>query len=127
MQDAATASGSASASGTVVSGSDGEQRRDFISVHDVALVNLWFAENRSISGIYNVGTGQARSFNEVAGTIKKFHGKGEIEYIPFPEKLSGRYQDFTKADLGRLRQAGYVSDFESIEEGITRYLKHINS
>jgi len=106
---------------------DGEQRRDFISVHDVARVNLWFAEHQSISGIYNVGTGQARTFNEVAGVIKKFHGKGEIEYIPFPDKLFGRYQDFTEADLGRLRLAGYDNDFETIEKGIPRYLKQRNS
>jgi ADP-L-glycero-D-manno-heptose 6-epimerase len=106
---------------------DGEQCRDFISVHDVARVNLWFAEHQSISGIYNVGTGQARTFNEVAGVIKKFYGKGEIEYIPFPDKLLGRYQDFTEADLGRLRQAGYDNDFESIEKGIPRYLKQLNS
>jgi ADP-L-glycero-D-manno-heptose 6-epimerase len=98
---------------------DGEQRRDFVFAGDVVRVNLALALG-SRSGIFNVGTGQSRSFNEVANTIVTRIGTGAIEYVPFPENLSGRYQSFTQADLSGLRDAGYSEKFSSLEDGIAK-------
>ncbi len=100
----------------------GEHRRDFIHVEDIARVKLWFAENNGPSGIYNLGTGVSRTFREVAETVIRYYGKGEIEFVPFPEQLKGVYQDFTEANLTALREAGYNGDFMPIEVGIPRYL-----
>lgn len=105
---------------------DGEQLRDFISVDDIVKVNLWFMENRK-TGIFNVGTGQARSFNDVARNLIFLHGSGRIEYIPFPEKLKGAYQSFTEANITTLREAGYQNSFLSLEEGLRRYYQWMNS
>ena len=99
---------------------DGEQRRDFVFVGDVVRVNLAFAEGTIRSGIFNVGTGQSRSFNEVVNAIVERIGTGAIEYVPFPENLSGRYQSFTQADLSGLRDAGYSENFSSLEDGIAK-------
>jgi len=99
---------------------DGEQRRDFVFVGDVVRVNLALAAGTMRSGIFNVGTGQSRSFNEVAGTIVERIGAGAIEYVPFPENLAGRYQSFTQADLSGLRDAGYGEKFSSLEDGIAK-------
>lgn len=101
---------------------DGEQRRDFIYVDDVVAVNLWFFETRAKSGVYNLGTGRSQSFNDVARAMIKEHGRGEIEYIPFPEKLRGYYQSFTQADISLLRSAGYQQPFMSVEEGVAAYI-----
>ncbi|ABA59067.1 ADP-glyceromanno-heptose 6-epimerase precursor [Nitrosococcus oceani ATCC 19707] len=100
----------------------GEQRRDFVSVADAAAVNLWFLEHPNQSGIFNVGTGQAQTFNEVAQAVLAFHGHGEIEYIPFPDHLRGRYQSFTQADIHALREAGYAEPFALVEKGVKTYL-----
>src|ERR1700719_4353312 len=94
---------------------DGEQRRDFVFVGDVVRVNLAFADGTMRSGIFNVGTGQSRSFNDVANTIVERIGTGAIDYVPFPENLAGRYQSFTQADLSALRDAGYSEKFSSLE------------
>jgi len=99
---------------------DGEQRRDFVFVGDVVRVNLALAEGTMHSGIFNVGTGQSRSFNDVANAIVERIGTGAIEYVPFPENLSGRYQSFTQADLSGLRDAGYSENFSSLEDGIAK-------
>jgi ADP-L-glycero-D-manno-heptose 6-epimerase len=99
---------------------DGEQRRDFVFVGDVVRVNLALAEGKMRSGIFNVGTGQSRSFNDVANAIVERIGTGAIEYVPFPENLSGRYQSFTQADLSGLRDAGYSEKFSSLEDGIAK-------
>ena len=99
---------------------DGEQRRDFVFVGDVVRVNLALAEGTMHSGIFNVGTGQSRSFNDVANAIVERIGTGAIEYVPFPENLSGRYQSFTQADLSGLRDAGYSEKFSSLEDGIAK-------
>jgi ADP-L-glycero-D-manno-heptose 6-epimerase len=101
---------------------DGEQRRDFVYVDDAVAVALWFWQHKDIKGIFNLGTGRAQTFNEVAQAIIAYHGSGEIEYIPFPEHLRGSYQDFTEADLTLLRHAGYDQPFLSVEEGVQRYL-----
>jgi ADP-L-glycero-D-manno-heptose 6-epimerase len=106
---------------------NGEQRRDFIYVGDVVAVNLWFMENRDKSGIFNLGTGRSQSFNDVARAVIAHHGKGEIEYIPFPEQLKGRYQSFTEADMGKLRAAGYSEPFKTVEEGVGLYMQWLNA
>jgi len=99
---------------------DGEQRRDFVYVRDVVEVNLWLWRHPEVAGIFNVGTGQAQTFNEVARAVLAHRGSGEIEYIPFPETLKGKYQSFTQADLTNLRAAGYEEPFASLEEGIAK-------
>lgn len=105
---------------------DGEQRRDFIHVDDVVRVNLWCWRHPEVRGIYNVGTGQSRTFNEVARAVLDFHGRGAIEYVRFPDDLRGRYQSFTEADITALRRAGYTEIFEDIHGGIPRYLAWLN-
>lgn len=106
---------------------DGEQRRDFVFVDDVVKVNLWMMHHPGASGVFNVGTGASRTFNELARQIIKWHGRGSIEYIDMPEGLADRYQNFTQADLGSLRGAGYGDAFTPIEEGVTRYLDRLNN
>jgi len=103
----------------------GEQQRDFIHVDDVVAVNLWLFDNPQVSGIFNVGTGRAQSFNEVARAAINWHkgGGGGIDYIPFPEHLKGRYQSFTEADMGALRAAGYERPFMPVEDGVPRYME----
>jgi ADP-L-glycero-D-manno-heptose 6-epimerase len=103
---------------------DGEQRRDFIHVDDVVDVNLWAATAKS--GIYNLGTGRARSFNDVARAVLAVHGRGRIRYVPFPAHLRGSYQSFTEADLTGLRAAGYGAEFLDVEAGVQRYLAAVN-
>lgn len=105
----------------------GEQRRDFIYVDDVVDVNLWFLENPHVSGIFNCGTGRSQSFNDVAKSVIAHHRGGELEYIPFPEHLRGRYQSFTEADMSALRNAGYRGTFKSVEQGVQRYMAWLNS
>ena len=104
---------------------DGEQARDFIHVDDIVAVNLAAWQPGIRSGIFNLGTGQARSFNDVARAVLKWHGRGRIGYIPFPEHLKGSYQSYTQADLTGLRAAGYSAPFIPIEEGVPRYLDAI--
>ena len=101
---------------------DGEQLRDFIHVDDIVAVNLWALERCGKSGIFNVGTGQARSFNDVASAVLKWHGRGRISYIPFPAHLQGSYQSYTQADLSGLQAAGYSAPFIPVEAGVPRYL-----
>jgi len=115
---------------------DGEQRRDFVYVDDVVAVNLWFLERRAVSGIFNCGTGRAQTFNRLAvavinavnGTQDTLHdivAKGLIEYVPFPDKLVGKYQSFTEADLTKLRGAGYPGEFMTVEQGVAAYVKEL--
>lgn len=106
---------------------NGEQRRDFVYVDDVVSVNLWFMDNPTKSGIFNVGTGASQSFNDVAKAVLAWHQKGTLEYIPFPEHLKGRYQSFTEADISLLRQAGYDKKFKTVEEGTKLYLDAIGN
>ena len=115
----------------------GEQIRDFISVEDVVRVNLHFLDHPELSGIFNVGTGRAESFNAVAratiNAIRRARGEKAlsleelareraIEYIPFPQQLVGKYQSFTQADVAALRGAGYREPFLDVEEGVGRYV-----
>lgn len=106
---------------------NGEQRRDFIYVDDIVAVNIWFLENNNISGVFNVGTGNSRSFNDMASSIIKWHGHGEIEYIEFPPHLKNSYQHFTEANVGNLRNAGFKDEFISLEHGIDKYLTWLNA
>ncbi len=99
---------------------DGEQRRDFTFVGDIVRVNLALAEGPVRNGIFNAGTGQSRSFNDVARIIGAQIGAGEIEYVPIPENLADRYQSFTQAELSALRNAGYTEPFSTLEDGIAR-------
>ncbi len=105
---------------------DGEQRRDFVYVGDACAVNLWFLEHPEISGIFNLGTGRSQSFNDVARAVIAWHGRGEIEYIPFPEQLRGRYQSFTQADISALRAVGYEAPFKTVEQGVPEYMAWLN-
>jgi ADP-L-glycero-D-manno-heptose 6-epimerase len=97
---------------------DGEQRRDFVFVRDVAKINLSFAFGETRQAIVNAGTGKSRSFNDVARALMNVHCPGRIEYIPFPADLQERYQHFTEADLAGLRATGYTTPFTELEEGI---------
>jgi ADP-L-glycero-D-manno-heptose 6-epimerase len=96
----------------------GEQRRDFVFVRDLAKINLFFAFGDVRTTIVNAGTGNSRSFNDVAKALMQVHGPGTIEYIPFPADLSARYQHFTEADVAGLRAAGYTAPFTELEAGI---------
>ncbi|EKO3566533.1 ADP-glyceromanno-heptose 6-epimerase [Vibrio metschnikovii] len=100
-------------------------KRDFVYVGDVAAVNLWFMDS-GVSGIFNCGTGNAESFNEVAKAVIKHHGKGQVEAIPFPEHLKGAYQEYTQADLTKLRATGCDVTFKTVAEGVAEYMAIIN-
>ena len=115
----------------------GEQRRDFVSVEDAVNVNLFFLDNPEQSGIFNVGTGAAQSFNDVAVaavnacrkhnhesalTLADMRGQGVLEYIPFPAELAGKYQSYTEADISALRAAGYAAPLLTVEAGVERYI-----
>ncbi|WP_372965602.1 ADP-glyceromanno-heptose 6-epimerase [Marinobacter sp.] len=102
--------------------SDGGQQRDFVYVDDVCKVNLWFYDNPGQSGIFNLGTGRAQSFLDVAEAVIQYHGKGSVEFIPFPDELKGRYQSFTQADITALRDAGYTAPFTDVAGGVSSYL-----
>jgi ADP-L-glycero-D-manno-heptose 6-epimerase len=104
----------------------GHFRRDFIHVADTVKINLHFYEAKT-SGIFNAGTGKARSFEDIASTLQSLHGSGEIESIPFPEDLRGKYQEFTEAGLDKLRAAGYSKEFMSLEEGVQQYYEQLSA
>lgn len=106
---------------------DGGQRRDFIHVDDVVAMNLWFWDHPEKSGIYNCGTGRAQPFNDIANAVIAWHGRGHVEYIPFPENLIGRYQSFTEADHAQLRAIGYDRPFLTVEQGVKQYLDWLNA
>lgn len=118
----------------------GEQSRDFVHVSDVVKVKLWFLEHPDIGGIYNLGTGRAQPFNDVAGTVvnamrargqkprlalKDQVAQGMIEYVDFPDALKGKYQSFTQADISNLRQAGYDQPFLAVEDGVAEYVDRV--
>jgi len=102
---------------------DGEQSRDFVYIDDVVSVVMFFIETSFKKGVFNVGSGISRSFNDLARILIDCCGTGEIEYIPFPNELKGKYQNYTKAELGALRSAGYDKEFTSLEDGIKKYYK----
>ena len=103
---------------------DGGQKRDFVFVDDCVDVIAWLLDNRSVVGIYNLGTGQARSFAELARALLAACGVPErIEYADLPNEIRDHYQYFTQASLERLREAGYRRPFTPIEAGIRRYVE----
>lgn len=113
----------------------GMQRRDFVYVDDVVDVNLFFLDNPGKSGIFNVGTGRSQPFNDIALAVvnnlqpatqaRALSGlveQGLLEYIDFPEKLKGKYQSHTEADISALRMAGYTRPFADVDAGVTAYI-----
>jgi ADP-L-glycero-D-manno-heptose 6-epimerase len=105
---------------------DGEQQRDFIYVKDVVDIILFFIENEYVNGIFNVGTGLARTWNDLAKALFAAVGKNpDIEYIPMPEVLRGKYQYFTQADINKLRSAGYDKPFADLESAIKDYAGYL--
>ena len=107
---------------------DGEQLRDFVYVKDICSVILWLLENESVSGLFNIGTGRAQSFRELAEAT--FYAAGiepNIRYIDMPEHLRGKYQYYTKAEMDKLRKAGYVKAFMDLNAGVKDYVvEHLN-
>lgn len=116
----------------------GQQQRDFVWIDDVVAVNLWFFDHPGRSGIFNLGSGRAQPFNDVAqavvNTLRLEAGRqplsleelvqsGEIAYIPFPEALVGKYQCHTQADLSHLRAAGCTHHFATVQEGTAQYMR----
>jgi ADP-L-glycero-D-manno-heptose 6-epimerase len=102
---------------------DGEQKRDFIHVDDVVAVLLWALEQRPQCGIFNLGTGKARSFNELAMAMFRALGRApSIEYVDMPSDIREQYQYFTQAKMDRLRAAGYVAPFIPLDEGVKLYV-----
>ncbi len=101
---------------------DGEQQRDFIWVGDTVEVMLWLLDHPKVSGLFNLGTGQARSYRAMAEAVCREAGaEPRVEFIDMPEALRGIYQSFTKASIGRLRAAGFDGQFIPLEEGVARY------
>ncbi len=119
---------------------DGGQLRDFISVEDVVKANMYFIDHPGKSCVFNLGTGKAQSFNDVAVaavntlrtaqgdstlTLEEMQRQQLIRYIPFPEQLKGKYQSYTQADISALRAAGYAEPFLSVEQGVARYVNYL--
>jgi ADP-L-glycero-D-manno-heptose 6-epimerase len=119
---------------------NGEQLRDFVSIEDVVKVNMYFLDNPHKSGIFNLGTGQAQSFNDVAVatintlridgsktvlSLAEMQQQGLISYIPFPESLRGKYQSYTQADISALRGIGYAEPLLNVEQGVARYVEQM--
>ena len=103
---------------------DGGQSRDFVFVDDICDVILWMLRGAPPSGLYNLGSGRARSFADLAHAVFAALGREpRIDYIPMPETLKGRYQYWTEADLGKLRRAGCNAPMTSLEEGVARYVR----
>ena len=119
----------------------GEQMRDFVFIDDVVAVNLWFFDHADKSGIFNLGTGRAQPFNDVATAVVNAlragtgqppldtagaAAQGLIQYIPFPDALRGKYQCYTQADLAALRDAGCDHAFADVQAGVARYLADLS-
>jgi ADP-L-glycero-D-manno-heptose 6-epimerase len=120
----------------------GGQMRDFVFIDDVVAVNLWFLDHPEKSGIFNLGTGRAQPFNDVALTVVNTLRQGQgaqalkledavrgglIDYITFPAALVGKYQSYTQADLSALRAAGCQHAFADVQTGVTAYMKWLSS
>lgn len=104
---------------------DGEQKRDFVYVKDVVDVLIFFMENRKHSGIYNLGTGKARTFNDLGrSTFIAMGLEPNITYIDTPIDIRDKYQYFTEANISSLRKAGYTKDFHSLEDGVKDYVQN---
>lgn len=107
---------------------DGEQKRDFIYVNDVVDVCIWLMHHRKNSGIYNLGSGEARTFLELTRAVFKAMLIPEnISFIDTPEDIRDKYQYFTEADMNKLRSIGYTKKFHTLEEGVEQYIEHIRA
>ncbi len=107
---------------------DGEQMRDFIYVKDAVDVVMFFMEHPAINGIFNLGTGRARTWNDLAYALFSAVGRGpNIEYVEMPEVLRGRYQYFTQADMAKLRKVGYTKAFTSLENAVKDYCGYLST
>ena len=103
---------------------DGEQMRDFVYVEDLANVMFWLRINLPANGLYNMGSGEARTFLDlVKATFKAMDKEPEISFIPTPEDIRDKYQYFTEADMNKLKEAGYPHPFHSLEQGVDDYVK----
>ena len=104
---------------------DGEQKRDFVYVKDLAQVMLWLREAMPKNGLYNMGSGKARTFLDLVNATFKAMGKEpKVSFIPTPEDIRDKYQYFTEADMSKLKEAGYTDDFTSLEEGVKDYVQN---
>jgi ADP-L-glycero-D-manno-heptose 6-epimerase len=104
---------------------DGGQMRDFIYVKDCVDIRYWLLEQPEVNGVFNVGTGRARSWNGLARAVFSALDMPEnIEYIPMPAQLAGKYQNFTEARMERLRAAGYDAPMRTLEQGVTDYVQY---
>jgi ADP-L-glycero-D-manno-heptose 6-epimerase len=104
---------------------DGEQMRDFVYVKDCCDIMWWFLQNPEVHGLFNVGSGKARSWNSLLTAIFRAMDKEpSIHYIEMPEELRNQYQYFTEAPIQKLRAAGYSKPMHSLEEGITDYVQN---
>lgn len=116
----------------------GAQMRDFVFIDDVVAVNLWFFDHPGVSGIFNLGSGRAQPFNDVASsvvnalrqadgqpplTLEALSAEGLLEYIPFPDALRGKYQCYTQADLSALRATGCDHVFADVQTGVAKYVQ----
>lgn len=107
---------------------DGGQLRDFVYVKDCVNVMLWLLENKKVSGLFNVGTGTARSFKDLAqATFDAANKEPKINYIDMPETLREKYQYFTEANMNKLRTAGYDQPFTELEDGVRDYVQNYMS
>jgi len=105
---------------------DGEQKRDFIYVKDAVDIVIFFLENPKINGIFNVGTGEARTWNDLAAALFSAVGKAPcIEYMAMPQELESRYQYFTQAQMDKLRQCGYTKPFTKLEDAVFDYVEYL--
>ncbi|MBS1084493.1 ADP-glyceromanno-heptose 6-epimerase [Gluconobacter kondonii] len=119
----------------------GEQQRDFVFVNDVVAVNLWFFDHPDRSGVFNLGSGRAQPFNDIAIavvnsvrminglpalTLEQLISEEIVEYIPFPDSLKGKYQSFTRADLTGLRSAGCDVEFSDVAKGVSDYVRFLH-
>lgn len=119
---------------------NGAQSRDFVYIDDVVKVNMYFLDHPEKSGIFNLGTGRAQPFNDIAHStvnacralegksalsLQEMVAQGIVEYVDFPEALKGKYQSFTQADISALRAAGYADEFNTVAEGVTKYVQKL--
>jgi ADP-L-glycero-D-manno-heptose 6-epimerase len=120
----------------------GGQMRDFVFIDDVVAVNLWFFDHPGQCGIFNLGSGRAQPFNDVAGSVvnamRRLRGEsalslpeitsqGLVEYTPFPDALRGKYQCYTQADLSALRATGCDHAFADVQTGVSKYINWLAS
>lgn len=104
---------------------DGEQLRDFIYIKDAVDMTLYFLDKPKVNGLFNLGTGKSRTWNDLVMSIFKAQSKPvKIDYVDLPEHLREKYQYFTEANMNKIKEAGYTAPIRSLEEGVTDYVKN---